>query len=167
VPRKPRFTVHWLFPLIVLCLYSVWTISPWGLALEQRLGLEVLFRWRGPEPAPQQVAVIAITKQSALALQLPSKFYEWSRATHAAVVQQLARLGVSQIVFDVFFEAAHEQAGDGAFAAAMANQGHVLLFARAEREQVDLGAGEYADRHALKQPFALFKQAALATAPPA
>ena len=46
-----------MLPALLLALYAVWTSSPWGVALEQRLGLEMLFQLRGERPAPPATAI--------------------------------------------------------------------------------------------------------------
>ncbi len=156
---------QWLAAILSVALYALWTVTPWGVALEERLGLESLFQLRGERRAPQKVVVLAVTRQSAAELGLSEKLYEWSRSTHAQAVKQLQRLQTRLVVFDVFFENGRDAAGDYAFAEAMQTAGNVLLFARSVRQRIDLGNGIYADQHHLQQPFELFAKAALATAP--
>ena len=82
------------------------------MALEQRLGLDVLFKVRGPVVPPDNVAVVAITRNSARALGLSEKLYQWSRQAHADLVQSLSEAGARFIVFDVFFESGRETGRD-------------------------------------------------------
>ena len=124
-------------PYGVVLLVSVWAITPSGLALEQRLGLDVLFKMRGPVVSPQNVAVIAITRNSARTLGLPEKLYQWSRQSHAELVNALSDLNARLIVFDVFFETERDQQGDQAFAQAIKQAGNVLLFSRSQKEMLE------------------------------
>lgn len=165
MPLHSAFNARWLVPVLVFGLYALWAVTPWGVALEERVGLETLFQWRGARPAPPKVVVLAVTRESAAELGVSEKLYEWSRQTHAQAVQQLQRLGARLIVFDIFFEKARDAAGDAAFEAALQTAGNVLLFVRSDRRQVDLGNGQMAEQHHLQQPHPPFARAALATAP--
>lgn len=154
-----------MLPALLLALYAVWTSSPLGIALEQRLGLEMLFQLRGERPAPPAVVVAAVTRESAQALGLPDKPHQWSRAVHAQAVERLHALGARLLVFDIFFEQPRDDAGDQAFANALRAAGNVLLFARSDRQLIDLGNGTVADRQVLLQPLPPLAAAALDTAP--
>jgi len=154
-----------MLPALLLALYAVWTSSPWGMALEQRLGLEMLFQLRGERPAPPAVVVAAVTRESAQALGLPDKPHQWSRSVHARAVERLHELGARLLVFDIFFEQPRDDAGDQAFANALRNAGNVLLFARSDRQLIELGNGTTADRQVLLQPLPPLAAAALGTAP--
>lgn len=147
-------------PYGVVLLVSVWAITPSGLALEQRLGLDVLFKMRGPVVSPQNVAVIAITRNSARTLGLPEKLYQWSRQSHAELVNALSDLNARLIVFDVFFETERDQQGDQAFAQAIKQAGNVLLFSRSQKEML-----EGAEMESFLQPYAPFAESALDVAP--
>lgn len=152
-------------PVLFFGLYALWTVTPWGVALEERLGLETLFQWRGARPAPPKVVVLAVTRESAHQLGLSEKLYEWSRSTHAQAVQELQQLEARLIVFDIFFERDRDAAGDEDFEEALLAAGNVLLFARSDRQQMDLGDGQWASQHRLLQPYEPFARAALATGP--
>jgi len=154
-----------LLPACFLALFALWAGSPWGIALEQRLGLEMLFQWRGERPPPSQVVVLAITRECAQALGAPDKLHQWSRSIHAQAVTQLQQLGARLVVFDIFFEQARDAAGDLAFAAAIKNAGNVLLFARAERQRIALSDDDFAEQESIVPPLSIFNDAALAVAP--
>lgn len=136
-----------------------------GIALEERFGLEALFKIRGPVPAPNNVVVVAITKRSAKQLGYSDKLYEWSRHAHSQLVNHLTELGASYIAFDIFFEKARDQAGDDAFAQSLEKSGRVILFARAERESLPLQGTYQGDLQFIKQPYELFNNKALGAAP--
>src|SRR5688572_14483385 len=84
--------VGWLF-----------TLTPWGAALEEEVGLSWLFHLRGPRQAPSEVIVVAVDKKSAERLGLPLKPDKWPREMHARLVSILAKGGASTIAFDFFF----------------------------------------------------------------
>lgn len=154
-----------IVPVSVLALFALWTVSPWGVSVEQRLGLELLFQWRGERAPPPGVVVLAITRESAQALGLSEKPHQWSRSIHAQAVERLQALGAQRVVFDIFFEQPRDEAGDRAFAEALRRAGNVLLFARAERQQIALGQAELADQQSIVQPLTMLAQAAQETAP--
>lgn len=154
-----------LLSVSILALFALWAVSPWGVSLEQRLGLELLFQWRGERAPPANVVVLAITRDSAKSLGAPEKLHQWSRSIHAQAVTRLQQLGARLVVFDIFFEQARDDAGDLAFAAALKNAGNVLLFARAERQSIDIGQAEFIDQESITPPLPLFAEAALVTAP--
>ena len=131
-----------------------------GLALEQRLGLEVLFKMRGPIVPPENVVVVAITRNSARALGLSEKLYQWSRQAHGELVNRLSGYGAKVIAFDVFFESARQPLGDETFRQALAQAGNVLLFSRSEKELI---AG--IEKESFLKPYQPFADAALETAP--
>jgi adenylate cyclase len=93
VSFRSSLRLRWLMPALIFGLYALWTVTPWGVALEERLGLETLFQLRGARPAPPNVVVLAATRESAAELGLSEKLYEWSRQNHAQAVMQLQRLG--------------------------------------------------------------------------
>lgn len=154
-----------LLPACFLTLFALWVGSPWGIALEQRLGLEMLFQWRGERAPPPQVVVLAITRECAQTLGAPDKLHQWSRHIHAQAVTQLRQLGARLVVFDIFFEQARDAAGDLAFAAAIKQADNVLLFARAERQRITLGDDDFAEQESIVPPLAILNDAALAVAP--
>ena len=156
---------RWSLPLLLFTGYALWSITPWGVRLEQQIGLEFLFKWRGARPAPSNLVVLAITRESGEALGISDKLYEWSRSIHADAVERLHALGARLVLFDIFFEEAHDKKGDAAFARAMQTAGNVVLFARTERQWIELGEGARADQQSLMPPLPLFANAALATAP--
>ena len=147
-------------PFLVVLAVVLWSAHPLGGAMEERLGLEFLFALRGPIDPPGDVAVVAITRNSARALGLSEKLHEWNRQPYADVTRSLKTLGARTIVYDVFFEAERQAESDVAFQNAIAEAGNVLLFARSEQDAI--GAAQL---EKLEQPLAQLRQAALGTAP--
>lgn len=128
--------------------------------LEADVGLDWLFRLRGPRPAPPQAVVVSIDRASSRRFDLPNVPRKWPRRYHADLVDRLTALGARAIVFDIRFSDPREAAGDAAFAAAMRRSGRVLLF---EYLETDNGPGLHVERRF--PPIEPLRSAALATAP--
>lgn len=149
---------------------SLAPIAPWA-DVEQNLGLQWLFTWRGPVPAPSEVVVVAIDEASAQSLGLAARPRDWPRHLHAELVGALGRAGASVICFDLSFETpSRTPQDDTAFAAAMAQAGNVLLTESVQTETIVLpGAdgrplGEMVVERAMP-PLPMFQDAALAHLP--
>ena len=65
---------------------SLW---PFLSGAEESLGLHLLYLWRGPEHAPADVVVVAIDRESAKSLNLPTAPHKWPRILHARLLGQL------------------------------------------------------------------------------
>ncbi|GLH82343.1 histidine kinase [Bradyrhizobium sp. SSBR45G] len=75
-------------------------------------------------PASGEIAVVAIDPRSIEAIGV----WPWPRATHARLLGQLQRAGVTDVAFDVDFSAPSDPASDQAFAEALLNaKGSVVL----------------------------------------
>lgn len=86
---------------------------------------DTLFRLRGPLPAPEQVAIVAMDEASENQLGVGQDLTRW-RAFHARLIRQLQQQGVKLVVFDLQFIAANP-AVDPALAGAMRAAGNVLI----------------------------------------
>lgn len=93
--------------------------------LETNVGMDALFRLRGPRPAPLDVVVVAMDEASEAELGVGQDLTRWRRL-HGGLVRQLHRQNAALIVFDLQFIVAHND-GDRAFADAIAEAGNVLL----------------------------------------
>jgi adenylate cyclase len=124
----------------------------------ERSGLDLLFRLRGPRPAPQGVCVVAIDLDSYSALGLDPK-QPWPRGIHAELIRTLAREGAKAIVFDVLFVAAGDPEQDEALRSALADTGKVVIGATVERVEDPLFA-----KATLVEPWPAFASAAAAVA---
>ena len=169
MPRRARFSLRakalWLGALVALLGVAV-AFTPLGLALEEGIGLSWLFKLRGPRPAPPEVVVVSIERESADRLGLPNEPEKWPRNLHAELVRQLARLGAVVVAFDIIFKEQRDPAGDGAFAGAMREAGNVLLFEYLQRRTVALGAGgAQADIETRVPPIRVLADSALGLAP--
>ena len=96
---------------------SSWLL-PLGVALEESVGLSLLFRLRGSRPPPPDVLIVAIDRPAAEALGLPANPNRWPRTQHADLVDALHRGGAAAIVFDVVFDEPGAPIDDRTFAEA-------------------------------------------------
>ncbi len=146
------------------------SLLPFGLDLEESLGLHLLFKLRGPRRAPSDVVVVSIDKVSADALNLPGDPAKWPRSVHARLTENLAKAGAAVIAFDVFFGDERSVEDDRLFAGAISRARNVVLSRYLSRETVPL-SGQTGLRSArltlerLEPPFPLLAHAAVASAP--
>ncbi len=112
--------------------------TPAGLYLEEKFGLEILFRLRGHRTPPPDVVVVSIDKESADSLDQDPDITNWPRSLHARLTETLAEGGAAVIAFDVFFEEYADLEGDLAFAGAMRKANNVVLCERLQSEKVFL-----------------------------
>ncbi len=108
---------------------GMWGVAllPLTLGLEEGVGLDGLFRLRGPREVPPAVTVVTLDRVSAEELQVPTDPDEWPRSMHARLIESLARRGAAVIAFDMIFESPGGAEDDAKFAAAMAKAGNVVL----------------------------------------
>ncbi len=103
------------------------SMTSWGIALEEDMGLHWLFSLRGKRPAPQDVVVVTTDRKSAFDLGVPQENWKWPRSLHAQLVNELTRQGATTIAFDIFFKEAGATEEDAKFAKAIRNSGKVVL----------------------------------------
>jgi len=111
-------------------------IFPLGAALEESVGLSLLFKLRGTRPPPPEVLVVAIDRPAAEALGLPSNPNRWPRIQHAELVDALHRGGAAAIVFDVVFDDPGAPVDDRTFAESIRRAGTVILAQQLMQENV-------------------------------
>ncbi len=137
---------------------------PFGLAWEENVGLEGLYKLRGPRLAPADVVLVSIDKGSADQLGLANDPARWPRGMHARVIDQLAAAGAAVVVFDIFFKELRDPLQDRHLSDATRRAGNVVLFAYLKREIADSAAGSlYIER--LVPPFTELAQTAADIAP--
>jgi adenylate cyclase len=107
-----------------------------GTALEESVGLSLLFTLRGTRPPPPEVLVVAIDRPAAEALGLPTNPNRWPRTQHAELVDALRRGGAAAIIFDVVFEDPGPPVDDRTFAEAVRRAGTVVLAQQLMQENV-------------------------------
>ncbi len=141
-----------------------------GQSLEESLGLNFLFKLRGPRPTPSQVAIIAIDLESARKLDLSSRIEQWPRLLHARLIEQLSQAGAKVIALDIIFREKRDEKHDRILAESIKKAGNVVLIALMEKDKIPL----YSDSHQLTgqievqklvQPIDQLKAVAAATAP--
>lgn len=156
-----------LFGLGVGLAGALFLASPFGMAIEERLGLAWLFHLRGPEPPPREAAIVAIDERSAIDLGLPKAPREWPRSLHGQLVDALVARGAELVVFDLAFSRPQPAEADQAFADAIARAGRVLLFETIERRVTQLSPSSEDDVvvETFGDPITVLREAALGIAP--
>jgi adenylate cyclase len=138
------------------------SVVPAVLALDEAVGLGLLFAARGPMAVPDDVVVVNISRDSAAAVGQSEEVDEWPRSVHATLIDALSAAGVEAIAFDIMFE--EPRADDALLAAAIRRAGNVILVERVVTE--DIGAsGSAVVVDTRRPPVAELATAALATAP--
>lgn len=156
--------------LLVGLAGALLSISPPGLDLEERFGLDWLFLLRGPRPVPPEVVIVSIDKDSAVLFGLPNEPRKWPRRLHARLIDNLSRAGAAVVGFDISFQEPRDPAGDRLFVQAVRRAGNVVLFEYLQKEAMPFadtvggGVGEVVTER-LMQPFPALAQSAAATAP--
>jgi adenylate cyclase len=152
------------------------SLLPPVLALEESLGLNILYSLRGTATPPPDVIIVAIDSDSADALDLAEELRSevgltgWPRRLHADLIAAVDAAGASVIAFDIHFREPQDRQNDASFAAAIRSAGNVILFDSMERDLElpdDTGTGQgfqiFTDH--IVHPLPEFADAALATAP--
>jgi adenylate cyclase len=124
------------------------SLAPFGLFLEEDIGLDMLFQLRGPRAAPPEVLIVAVDKASSDRLDLPNDLRKWPRSLHARLTDVLANNGAAVIVFDIFFEEPRPPPEDDRFAESIRNARNTILCERLQTEKtslMDAGGGVVAD----------------------
>jgi adenylate cyclase len=143
-------------------------MTPLGMKLEERFGLELLFRFRGVRPPPAEVVIVDVDRDAAARLKLPLVPERWPRSLHARLTQQLVQAGVAAIAFDILFEKMRDITADLAFADAMRQAQNVVLFAYLRQETEPLADRKNAGTLHIERmvtPTPELAQAAVALAP--
>ncbi|NOY63519.1 MAG: adenylate/guanylate cyclase domain-containing protein [Gammaproteobacteria bacterium] len=122
----------------VILIGIIFNQLPIQLVSERSLGLSLLFKLRGPLPAPTDVVLVSIDKSTADALDLSIELKTWPRRLHAKLIDNLARAGVAVTVFDIYFKGATRTEDDQALATSIGNAGNVVLFSQLQREVTPL-----------------------------
>jgi serine phosphatase RsbU (regulator of sigma subunit)/CHASE2 domain-containing sensor protein len=165
-PRLPRAA---LLGFSTGCLGLLISPFHFALSLEENTGLGLLFKLRGARPAPSEVVVVSIDKESAEELGVPDNPDKWPRSLHAGLTELLVRNGAEVIAFDVHFVEARTEKDDNLFAGAMMKAGKVVLCEPLKAREVSLNSGAApAGVHNIVKivpPIPLLAEAAVATAP--
>ena len=139
--------------LVVGAVACAVALTPFGLAIEESLGLRLLFQLRGPIEAPTNVAIVntkdlslwqleshrAVVSPNCLDALRQSRKNRRPRCLYTHLIESLARQGASVIVFDIFFGEPGRAEEDLQLAAAMARARRVVLLQQLELERMGLG----------------------------
>jgi adenylate cyclase len=105
----------------------IFCLIPFGLYLDEDIGLAILFRLRGISKPSPDVVIVSIDKESAEHLNLPDNPDKWPRSIHARLTENLAKEGAKVIAFDLHFIEPRSAGDDGLFAEAMVKARSVVL----------------------------------------
>lgn len=111
---------------------------PFVSAVEENLGLHFLYLLRGPQKPPDNVVIVAIDRESARYLNLPTAPHKWPRTLHARLLAQLKARQAAVVCFDLIFYEAQNPSDDQAFATAMQQAGNVILTQTIDRQTLSV-----------------------------
>ncbi len=166
----PRIIKPLLLGLLVGATGLVLSFFQFTHELEEDTGLGLLFKLRGPRPAPADAVVVSIDKDSADQLKISENPDKWPRSLHARLVEVLSNAGASVVTFDVHFIEARAEKDDKAFAAALKQAGNVVLGDALSAKEVSTStiAGSDSPEHSIVKiikPYTPLADSALATVP--
>ena len=158
------------FGLLIAIIGVVASFAEVVHELEENSGLGLLFKLRGAKPAPSEVVIISIDRESSERLSLPDNPDRWPRSLHASLIETLAKEGASVITFDLYFVDPRSATEDDSLAEAIRNARNVVLAEplRAKDIPASRVAGLFTAEHRIVQsvkPLALVSRAAFASAP--
>lgn len=134
-PDTSRF--HVIVVLLAIVTTTGLGLTPWGLQLEEEIGLSWLFHSRGERPPPDNILVIAMDKYSANRLGLSNEPGSWPRQLHADLLTKLMPAKPRVIGFDILFRQTQSTAQDQALARAIHQAGNVVLFEYLKKDVID------------------------------
>ncbi len=174
MPTIPKITIYKSIILSILVIFIGISIQLFtSVSIEEKVGLDTLFKLRGTLAPPNEVAIVAIDKVASSHYGFNNEPLSWSRDYHARIIQKLQEAGARVIAFDIFFKQARDKNHDLVMAAAIKQAGNVVLFAKLRRELLNtagqtpqtLTAENIFSIETIHSPLALFEESALATAP--
>jgi adenylate cyclase len=129
-----RFTRALIYGVIAAVSGVVLSLLPGLIALEEAVGLKILFKLRGSMPPPPSAVIISLDRESARKLSLPIDSRKWPRSTHAKLVEALHKMQAKVIVFDMLFSEPQSDHEDEAFSKSINMAGNVVLCEFLEKE---------------------------------
>lgn len=146
------------------------SLTPVGLAIEENVGLDQLFMFRGQRPAPTDVVIISIDKESARDLNLAKEPVKWPRSLHAQLIDRLAARGARVIGFDVLFKEQRSIEENEQFARSIQAANNVVLFQYLDKRAIatrgqSIISGNQTYVETLVPPIPILADAAIALAP--
>ena len=166
----PRLLKAAVFGLLVAAIGVVASFLDLAHELEENSGLGLLFRLRGAKPAPPEVVIISIDRESSEHLGVHENPDRWSRSLHARLIEKLAEEGAKVITFDVYFVDPSSSTEDNLLAEAIRKAGNVILAEQLKAKDISASndAGVFTGPHRIvetKKPIFPVSSEALATAP--
>lgn len=151
-------------------LGALTSMAAMGLRWEEQLGLYLLFQMRGARPAPDDIVIVSLDRQSARELGIPAEPQKWPRSLHARLVDILKEKGARVVVFDVVFREKRDTADDQELTRAIAEAANTVLCEYLRKDRMPWDAerswqGGLLDIEHAIPPFAELKAAAAASAP--
>lgn len=114
------------------------SLLPFGLSLEENVGLDLLFTLRGTRQAPSDVIIVSADKESADKFNLPDDPRKWPRQLHASLIERLTREGARVIALDIFFADSRSPDEDHEFSEAIRKAQNVVLSGYLKSENLPL-----------------------------
>jgi len=139
--------------------------NPFGIDLEENIGLNLLFKLRGVRKAPLEVVVVGIDKASVENLKLPENMQKWPRSLYAHLTENLVKGGAAVIVFDIIFKEPTSFKEDNLFAEEIYKANNVVLCECIKQDKIPLTGGKELDIEKTVPPIPLLSKSALALAP--
>ena len=159
-----------LFGLVIGLIGTIIAFTPFGQALEEDVGLDQLFMLRGQRPAPTDVVIVSIDKESANELGLAKEPVKWPRTLHAQLIDRLTARGARVIGFDVLFKEQHSAEENRQLAHSIQAANNVVLFEYLDKQLVPMAgqtllSDDQSFIEILVPPLPILADAALALAP--
>jgi len=146
------------------------SLLPFGVDLEENIGLDLLFNLRGTNQPPSDVIVVSIDQKSAEHLNISKDPRKWSRSLHARLTENLVKEGARVVAFDLIFDEVKSPEDDHLFAEAIGKARNVVLCESLKSEKVPLTTkggtpGGNLNIERLVSPIPPLAQSAVALAP--
>lgn len=98
-----------------------------GLVLENRFGLNLLFRLRGSVQPPPEILIVSLGRYMAPGADVTGPQEKWPRSSYAELIENLAAKKASTICIDVNFKNTGDEKEDLMLSRAMKKAGNVIL----------------------------------------
>lgn len=137
-----------------------------GNYLEEEIGLDWLFRFRGPLPPPPDVIIVSIDKESARKLNFSASPENWPRSSYAHLITKINQQSPAVIAFNLHFADIKDPIADHLLSKAMVAKKNVILsnYLKQNYDDNDSPIGPVRFE-AFIDPISILKNAALCSAP--
>jgi len=166
----PLFRKLIIASLLIGVLGITGSLIPFGVNLEENIGLDLLFKLRGLKTPPTKVIIVSLDRATMDILKLPEDPEKWPRSLYASLTENLVQKGASVVVFDMMFNEPGSLEQDNLFAKAIHKAGRVVLCQSLHNEVLPLAnkngkdIGELNIQRLIK-PIPSLEHSALALAP--